>query len=567
MGVHNNGQIPIGMDMKNGEEMQQPSQEHQEKNHRHGRISSLRNFLPSSYTSSLSASPPGTTCTIRSRRPTCDSMNSVINPSRPKFFARLSRQTRLLQPHHLRLNYVVPVFCVFTCLFILLNQEPPSPVIVPVNPDPPKEIDWLMRGKIPPYVPKSSAARQAFHEFHRRDGYRFDPPRGFILHEDEPLVRDGTGWDVSPIVLEEFQLVFFTVPKVGTTVFKQLFRRMMGIQNWTSTDGELPHNPKSNGLKYLYDYTLATANEMLTSPNWTRAIFVRDPESRVLSAYLDKVLHDHGEYIMRHCCPFHSKMIQTPDSKFEAKSFQSLRDHIRKNELRMAQDQTGVYFKGIRDGGRLPSRRLLQKEAEEARDRILAQEYESLLHLPTAEKVEGVNRMVSEYNLAPGILSQSHKYLSRRGRTHVPYCKHFASWNSTVDNVTISFETFVDHFMPFCDDAHWRPQSRRLPRLVWPYINFVGYFDTLQQDTKQLLQRVDAWERFGAWGWGSTNTSVFATNDAAHKTSASSRARTHYTPALEAKVRQYYFTDYRHPIINFTGHASEKAVIIGIETG
>jgi hypothetical protein len=41
---------------------------------------------------------------------------------------------------------------------------------------------------------------------------------------------------------------------------------------------------------------------MLTNPNWTRAIFVRDPKERFLSAFLDKAAKKKGYYLDRHCC-------------------------------------------------------------------------------------------------------------------------------------------------------------------------------------------------------------------------------------------------------------------------
>ena len=60
---------------------------------------------------------------------------------------------------------------------------------------------------------------------------------------------------------------------------------MMGEKDYTSHSRGLPHMPP-NGLKYLNTYSLSEANEMLTSDKWTRALFVRDPKERSLSAYL-----------------------------------------------------------------------------------------------------------------------------------------------------------------------------------------------------------------------------------------------------------------------------------------
>jgi hypothetical protein len=41
---------------------------------------------------------------------------------------------------------------------------------------------------------------------------------------------------------------------------------------------------------------------MLTSPDWTRAVFVRDPKERILSAYLDKAARKDAAYVRHHCC-------------------------------------------------------------------------------------------------------------------------------------------------------------------------------------------------------------------------------------------------------------------------
>ena len=40
----------------------------------------------------------------------------------------------------------------------------------------------------------------------------------------------------------------------------------------------------------------------MTSPDWTRAIFVRNPLERTLSAYMDKGLKDRGYFVKLHCC-------------------------------------------------------------------------------------------------------------------------------------------------------------------------------------------------------------------------------------------------------------------------
>jgi Sulfotransferase family len=112
-------------------------------------------------------------------------------------------------------------------------------------------------------------------------------------------------WDSSPIVIESHKLIFFTVAQAGCTVWKQLFRRMARLPDWKSQDSEklLPHDPKRNGLKYLYDYTPEEASTMMTSPDWKRAMMVREPKLRFLSTFIDKVIANDQKHIQNKCCP------------------------------------------------------------------------------------------------------------------------------------------------------------------------------------------------------------------------------------------------------------------------
>jgi hypothetical protein len=105
-------------------------------------------------------------------------------------------------------------------------------------------------------------------------------------------------YDSSPIVIEKYKLIFFTTPKVGCTVWKQLFRRIMGFDDWWDPTVD-HHNPKTNGLVYLRDYSLEEATRLMNSPDYTRAMFVRDPKERLVSAFLDKAF---SGYLKTDCC-------------------------------------------------------------------------------------------------------------------------------------------------------------------------------------------------------------------------------------------------------------------------
>ena len=63
----------------------------------------------------------------------------------------------------------------------------------------------------------------------------------------------------------------------------------MGYENYIEHNwGKrgLPHKHPANGLNYTAHYPLERVDEMMTSKEWTRATFVRDPKERALSAYL-----------------------------------------------------------------------------------------------------------------------------------------------------------------------------------------------------------------------------------------------------------------------------------------
>mmetsp|Transcript_16489 Transcript_16489/g.40287 ORF Transcript_16489/g.40287 Transcript_16489/m.40287 type:complete len:308 (+) Transcript_16489:129-1052(+) len=235
-------------------------------------------------------------------------------------------------------------------------------------------------------------------------------------------------WDAAPIVVEEYKLIFFTVGKVSCTVFKQLLRRMMDKDDWRDDTGALPHNPNKNGLKYLYHYPPKKALEMLTSTDkgWSRAIFVRDPLERLLSAYLDKGKRKNGMYMSKHC--------KKPQVDF-------------------------------------------------------------------------------------------------------------------------SFEEFVDIVSSSCKhDPHWAPQIQRIDPPFWKHINFVGKFDTLQRDTKKLLNRFGAWEEFGESGWGPHfNESIFSkATHARHETGASGHFEEYYNSSwVRNTALHFYSKDYQCPWFKF----------------
>lgn len=171
---------------------------------------------------------------------------------------------------------------------------------------------------------------------------------------------------MSPIIIPDFKLVFFTIPKVGCTVWKQLFRRMMGLKDWTthSEETKLPHNPNANGLRYLYDYPIVEANIMMTSPNWTRAMFVRDPKERFISAFLDK--GQNKDFIRKACCWENSgceNMAARDPEHFLKVARKCKNGHWDPQSNRMMEDKYWPYlnFIGHFDNLHQDARRLLQR--------------------------------------------------------------------------------------------------------------------------------------------------------------------------------------------------------------
>lgn len=256
--------------------------------------------------------------------------------------------------------------------------------------------------------------------------------------QNDPILSfyQGGNWDGAPIVIEKKKLIFFSQPKIASTVFKQLFRRMMGLEDWMlHKEPHIPHDPAKNGLKYLLHFHPKDARAMMESPEWTRAIFVRDPQERVLSAYLDKAARKDGMYVYKHCC------IDDPERTCAKQASKSFQDFLE----------------------------LISEEC--------------------------------------------------------------------------------------CCDPHWKPQSQRMKEPFWKNINFVGRFDAIAQDTKRLLQRVDAWEEYGASGWGEhRNASIFAESTGArHRTSADQKLLAYYnSSAIEDLVKAFYREDYVHPVLKLS---------------
>ena len=122
-----------------------------------------------------------------------------------------------------------------------------------------------------------------------------DASSSYVSVEHDDLIFNNM-IESSPVVIESHKLIFFSVPKVADTLWLMLLRRMMGFGDWQSLDVA-----SYDGLVRLSDYSTEQATEMMNSPEYTRAIFVRDPKDRFLSTFVDEVMSDDAS-IKRSCC-------------------------------------------------------------------------------------------------------------------------------------------------------------------------------------------------------------------------------------------------------------------------
>jgi len=88
------------------------------------------------------------------------------------------------------------------------------------------------------------------------------------------------------IYLEEQNIVFGYVPKVACTNWKVLIRRLQGHSDYE--DKQIAHDRTKSGFRFL-DRASEADNSILMDKNVQKIAFVRNPYSRVLSAYLDKI--------------------------------------------------------------------------------------------------------------------------------------------------------------------------------------------------------------------------------------------------------------------------------------
>lgn len=86
------------------------------------------------------------------------------------------------------------------------------------------------------------------------------------------------------IYLKDKNIIFVYIPKVACTNWKAIFRYMQNSNDYLNP--ELAHNNKESGLVYLNQ--LKEFKEILKTSSLKKYTFIRNPFSRILSAFLDK---------------------------------------------------------------------------------------------------------------------------------------------------------------------------------------------------------------------------------------------------------------------------------------
>ena len=81
------------------------------------------------------------------------------------------------------------------------------------------------------------------------------------------------------------KLLFCGIPKVGITEWQKFLRYTLGARDYLS----IPHMKFDKDIFTLRKLSLKKAQSLMNDPSWTKAVFFRDPATRLLSAYLNKV--------------------------------------------------------------------------------------------------------------------------------------------------------------------------------------------------------------------------------------------------------------------------------------
>jgi len=102
-------------------------------------------------------------------------------------------------------------------------------------------------------------------------------------------------WAARIIVSERRKLLYCPIPKAANSNWKYLLRQLEGYGDYANLSKL--HAPALSGLRYLSDYSAGEAAALLADPAYTKFVFVRDPYTRLLSAYMDKIASTDATFV------------------------------------------------------------------------------------------------------------------------------------------------------------------------------------------------------------------------------------------------------------------------------
>ena len=497
----------LALDMKHHYQQQHEKNHNYNQNNRHHRPAHHHHPLKHPLTKQPLSPPPSTSISPRSSTPPASPTTSIQ--------WRKRRYTSFLSRTLATIFAVILIRYLFITIPNLIqyqsgytpDYQPPLLVISPED-EPEQSLPQLLRHHLPKNIPQVLQKDRIYH------------PRNGAL------------------VIPEYKLLFFTIPKVACSEWKRMFMRMTNNPRWCETQGLNAHDPKVHKIKYLAEYPLEIATAMMTSPAWTRAVFVREPMERVLSSFLDKAVKE--DYFVRKCC---YNFLNNNGEKMS-------NDEDNYNDIdqnKKSDDESGVVKHG--------------SNGKEEDDNMKAQIFEQCM-------------------MCRGDKQNSKKQGKRKIASLNLSCVN--SDNSRFFN---NFLHFVTKYPDKCHDVHWEGQYPKIDAKWWPYVNFVGRQDRLTVDAERLLRmltsaseswnddegtmegRKNAWERYGVSGWGggggedeeeglsgnvekqserceNRTKSFLEENTSTHKLDTASQAEKWYTAETKSVVKEYWKQDW-----------------------
>jgi hypothetical protein len=85
----------------------------------------------------------------------------------------------------------------------------------------------------------------------------------------------------SLLINEEYKFLFCPINHVSSTLFRQLFMRMDNNSFWF----DKKHHTKRSGLKKVFHFHKYKLHQIFNDKTWTKAIFFRNPLTRLRSSY------------------------------------------------------------------------------------------------------------------------------------------------------------------------------------------------------------------------------------------------------------------------------------------